>query len=257
MNRRLPREDEAFCKDAFLQWLGMNDPQAEVSDCIFEPIGPTTFPDFTVYINGQIFNLEVTILEEFSTKAMSNMHNGFTKQLEMKAKQTSMLCGTYELVVERIVPDFKVQRESLERQILHYLEQTKNDESSPWARIVHEGETMYLIKKHAKSPDGLFPGGPDRGGWDDDIRQRLSEAFSASILRKQKHAEKANDPTILLLFDQYHLAENKIWFERAEDLAEKNTFHTIFVAQNPALGKGFILYSEDENWLAKPVLVTD
>ena len=136
MNKRHAREEEDFSKDKFLEWLKEYDPLIQIDNCVFEPNGPSTFPDFSASINGRLFNLEVTSVLDISTAALSDMHDRFVNELEVKANKSGVLGGMYEIVVERAVPDFKRQRDSLERKILRYVEQTKNDISTPWERII-------------------------------------------------------------------------------------------------------------------------
>lgn len=238
---------ERWCRDQFDSWLGIRFPSEPRA---WKP--GANPPDLILTLCGKDYAVEVSSLvwmepcgdDDFPTTGVHLSLTSFVNGLEKELKDEGLLRGGFVIAFDVAIPELGRSKGKLESQIRQYISKTIDQAKASEDELMVRGKRVGDICKYAREETKLIVLTPDnRGGWANEVYGQICSALTERIQEKRGKLLKIDKylPWILLLHDQYFLADESDfhrclpWIEDAQD------FHTIFVV-GPA-GNGFVLKS--------------
>ncbi len=232
------KQHEQLCRDRFDRWLAdrLPDQTRTWHD------GPEP-PDFILTLSDQDHAVEVTSLvwqepcgaDDRPIQTVQSALEGFIKQVEKRAIEKGLLKGLYVIDFLTAIPQLGDARSALETKILEYIRCTCDEKSPPNEELRVGGSLVGWISKSAAQEDMLTSAGPDsRGGWGDDVKGQICSLLAERIQNKRQKLMNANSPPpwVLLLDDQYYLADDRHFLKCLEWIGDAGDFHTILVIRH-------------------------
>lgn len=253
------RDEEELCKSVFDTYLlTLFAPEEVIWTPIEQQYEP---PDFYLELIGVNHAVEVTSLVEKMKMGRGSEVPYFSALFPLKqlvervrihAQQEGHLQGGYLVVFKEPFENFEKIKSKLERRLLYYIRDTKDNASAPESMIYSKvGQICTITKVHNKAGEVRMlwdRGGINIDGMESDICRLAKEA----IQEKDHLLRNISLPKIILLYDlygfgEYNLGNPLIRKRCAETLAEQlRSFKAVFVIRDDS--KGFVFYPEEMKW---------
>ena len=241
------RLEEQFCQETFSAYLAANYNSQPVR-WVPEPNGKARPPDFHLHYRSMAYAVEVTTLmsQLEQTKGKSIPELGLCKiaeslaaDVEREMCERDLLRGAYTLILEGPYDFFRSSIDELKTSLKEFIIETLDDDIVPMGirpSVTTSGQSFF-IQKHgvenkfvAVSP----PGG--NGGWQFEVVKELFSLVQDAISSKAQKLRALDEPWVLLLFDQYHLATAKEYAMVREQLSDLDCnlsshghFHSVYI----------------------------
>ncbi|OWY71107.1 hypothetical protein B7486_10900 [cyanobacterium TDX16] len=152
--------------------------------------------------------------------------------MEDRLRQSGVLKGTFIVEFTAAVQRFGTVKHEIGSQIFNYVGSTNDQKCSSSTEVHAEGSTVGRIQKLCDQGEWIEVVGPDnRGGWMNEVEGQVSSLLAERIQSKQAALGKGNcpKPWILVLHDQYALADDSHFVSRLPWIEAANDFHTIII----------------------------
>ena len=255
----MKREDEELCRSIFDVHLLTLFEREEINwipvEKRYEP------PDFYLELAGDKYAVEVTSIIEkirIGTKGeISYLSTLFplkelVDRVSDRAKQDGYLHGGYLVMFKDPFENFAKIKTRLETDLLEYIANTKNKNSSPELTIFEKYDqkcTITKVHNQANEVRMLW----DRGGINvDGLEADICRLVKERLHEKEYRLRNIRLPKIILLYDLYGFGEyslNNPSLRRrcAVALADSlSSLKAMFVVRGGS--KGFIFYPEESRW---------
>lgn len=243
----MKRKDEEFAKRAFLKHLqrcGLNPKSMKDSER----------PDYILEVDAHCYAVEVTQVMQtfefnecqFPSRNLNIALERFVQRIQDKARSLGVLSGKYLISLEAI-SDFEETTPQIEERCLNYIERTQRDSMALPEIVLDRDRFRWEIQKLSR--EGSSVGWADSTGdamWSDEIRSELTDVLFNRLADKIVKLEHVEAPVILLLVDDYHLADPDDWLN-AIPACHRQRFHT--VARVHGDYECQILWSMNSKWL--------
>jgi hypothetical protein len=250
-------DNEQFCKEVFHSYLKNHlinfDARWETY-----PRGRCSPPDFNMILNNQIYAVEITdtkIIQEFrgdqvNERTFCSSRENFIKEVKSEALRLGILRGTYHVffLMKWTIPLTRKLKEYLKKQLLQYIDKSKDKKYSASLNIKYEYRNVCQISKtgtrnkiYTSFGDAVWSKSPENQNF-------ICNLLQYAITTKKGSLEKEGvpPPRILLLRNTYPFATSTMYTNFVPDIQYLNFFHSIFIIMSP--NNGFFLYTRDEEW---------
>jgi hypothetical protein len=242
--------NEEFCKSKFDDFLK----KTPASTSIVWQEGDEP-PDYYLSFDDARYAVEVTILMEKlavggsampKTTVMASLWD-FVDEVEQTAKERNHLHGTYIVRFTKPIDNFREVKDSICTALLYYIEHTQDLDKSPGQIVFKRGSQSCVVEKLHSRADRIHKAGPNDSKWEGEVATEICNLLEERLANKHYKLREIALPQIVLLYDSYHFADQKMYKDTASKPLSAVTFHTVFIVQSD--GDGFVLHSENMDWL--------
>lgn len=255
----MKRDDEEFCKAQFDTFVKRFFAPSQVT--WHEVAQQHEPPDYYLLLDNTKYAVEVTTLVEsvrvgtssqMPPSAVHRFLEQFVDAVEEAAKTEGYLRGYYLVEFTAPIDDFTVVREGIRDGLLEYIRTTSGLESAPrekvFERIVSQRMPQQCwIRKVGSRPSKVKGGGPVWTKWEGEAAEEICGLLGKSLSGKAGKLKDVGDPIVLLLLDEYRLADRHMFEGCVRCLPWLAHFHTVFVVQGRE--SAFLLHSQNPDWL--------
>ena len=253
------RDDEELCRSIFNTYLLTFFAREEIVwipvEQRYEP------PDYYLELSGEKYAVEVTsLIEKMRTGTGEELPylstlfplKKLVDRVGIHARQEGDLHGGYLVVFKEPFQDFEKIKSKLEKGLLDYIRNTKDEVSAPELMIYQKiGQVCTITKVHNQTNEvRMFwhRDGINVDGMETEICRLVREA----VQEKENRLQKISLPKIILLndlygFGEYNLGNPLIRKRCAEVLSNQLlSFKAIFIIRDDS--KGFVFYPKESQW---------
>ncbi len=228
------KRQEKFCVQECADHIARQKPGATVS---FQPEDNDP-PDFWLWINGERYAAEVTRIrdEKEMTRTMSLWR--IVEDVQTDALRTEKLGGRYTVEFQHGLSSGR-ERRIVRTQIMGYLAKTLGVPNPPPTDIRVAGRVIAQMKKHASDGAAIDPVGNEDngGGFPAEIEAELNDLLRRSITSKAQKMAKICGPAVLILYDLYRFASDRVFRQCLLAIPEIARFEYVYVVRG--IGEGF------------------
>ncbi len=255
----MKREDEELCRSMFDVHLLTLFEREEIK---WTPVERRDEPpDFYLELAGNKYAVEVTsLIEKMRTGAKGEVPylsalfplKELVDRVSDRAKQGGHLHGGYLVVFKEPFENFAKIKNRLETDLLAYIMNSKNENSSPELTIYEKhGQKCTITKVHNQADEvRMFW---HRGGINvDGIEADICRLAKERLHEKEYRLRNIPRPKIVLLYDlygfgEYSLSNPTLRKRCAEALADQlRSLKALFIIRDDS--KGFVFYPEESQW---------
>ena len=223
------KPEEELCRSAYHRFLEYR------GTASVDWIDGSEPPDYFVELDGKRFAVEVTRIIgktrvgnqlESNQKLKSLYLEVFDNWLQ-RIKDSEQIDGTY-VIRRRPIPNLKKTLPDIEVAVRNYIRETRG-------LTIASAESLpgdWTIRKTAAAPSVLGYIGPMiEFKWEVETREELREYLDVALKAKVKKLRDIPVPVVLLLFDEFHLANTETWSALLPNDA-KSRFNSILRIDN-------------------------
>ena len=251
-NNDMNSESEIICKLAFNEFLeSHNAIQAIQWQCGDEP------PDFYVLVDGVRYAVEVTIMMDkikIGEKAVlpykknrDNFDKWVKTEIKPQALEENILRGEYIVMITKPIPSFSEIKRSLHNDIISFIRETQNAESTSWHVVHKRGRELCQVIKSKNNGSNVIFGGPVISARENEMNETMCQLLDDRLKTKTRLLQNITEPKILLLHNQYGFVDPMDYVKCKPEQSLLNPFHTIFITRHDK--KYSVLHSKNDSWL--------
>jgi len=219
------------------------------------PRGKYKPPDFKLILGNKEYAVEVTetkvILKgQIEEKTFRSSRERFVNEVQEEVNKLGILRGLYYVFF--LMPwtiQLNKYKKKIKKQLVKYIEDTKNNESAEEIDIKVNYRTVCQIFKTNNDLDKVFVSFAD-GVWPEsqEMQDFICGLLQYAVCEKERLLKKESvpPPRILILYSSYPHATTKMYKNCLPNLNNINYFHSIFIIMPDR--DDFLLYTCDEEW---------
>jgi hypothetical protein len=259
MDKEMKTQSEKFCKSEFGLFLKRFFASEAIS---WIPVCQNQEPpDYFLDLNGNRFAVEVTALiknipigthRPRSRRVLVDELEKWVDEIEQTARTANYLRGHYRVLFSSPIDNFEKVKKTIRWKLLDYIRDTQNLTHAPETSVFKKGRQECTIEKLEYDDyefDTVVIGGCILldSAWLKDAVEEMCKLLKERIEEKAQLLRNVSQVKILLLDNNYVLADATRYRDCISRVPAMTSFHTIFIADHDK--KSFILYSQNENWL--------
>lgn len=204
-------------------------------------------PDFYLYIGDNKYAVEITetkinnkaILDNSNVlqKTYIASHERLIKKIRSRAKKQGLLNGTF--IIEFFAPlsstAFNKNAFKLQEHVINYILKTKDELSYIREGIKINNKRVCYIEKHSSENELLEAVFTGNAAWAHSLENVaiVTNMVQYAVNEKKYKLEKRGivAPKILIIYDSYHLADEKTYSMSLEskNIANLDYYHSVFI----------------------------
>jgi hypothetical protein len=214
------RLEEQLCQEAFTAYLAAKYNHQPIK-WVPEPNGKATPPDFHLHYHSMTYAVEVTTLmsqfEQTEGKSISELGvwkitESLAADIEQEMSEKDLLSGLYILTLDGPYDFFRSSIDELKTSLKEFIIEPLDQDVVTMGtrpRVTTFGQSFFLQKVGVmeKAVGIVTMGGNE--GWQSEVVKELFSLVQDAISSKAQKLRALDEPWVLLLFDQHHLATAK------------------------------------------------